>query len=199
MTTWLTLEQVGGCKRFYKGSRGNLQTTSSGSRQLRHRRQIGIEPIGRRAIGILSILQALTIGEFFLRVRTSFGCLEKKLQPTDGRCEQYTHKYSTCRVASREHAWLKSPSNSCHPRVMSHPLPHQTLTTSTSSLSLTSPIFATTSPTHARPSVHDPYSGKIMVETPGDTVEQSIRCRATACLSLFFLCSGGRQFFAFSF
>ena len=40
--------------------------------------------------------------------------LEKNLQPTDGRCEQYTHKYSTYRVAqhdhisSREHAWLES-------------------------------------------------------------------------------------------
>ena len=32
---------------------------------LRHRRQIGTKPIGRRAIGILSILQALTFGVFF--------------------------------------------------------------------------------------------------------------------------------------
>ena len=44
----------------------------------------------------------------------AFGCLEKNLQPTDGRCEHYTHKYSAYRVAqhdhisSREHAWLKS-------------------------------------------------------------------------------------------
>ena len=52
-------------------------------KQLRHRRQRGTKPIGRRTMGILSILQALTIGDF-LRVRTSFGCLEKYLQPTDG-------------------------------------------------------------------------------------------------------------------
>ena len=56
-------------------------------RQLRHRHQIGTEPIGRRAIGILIILQALTSGEFFLRVRTGFVCLEKNLQPTDGVCK----------------------------------------------------------------------------------------------------------------
>ena len=40
---------------------------------------------------------------------------------------------------------------------MFHSLPHLTLTTSTCSLSSASPIFPTTSPTHARPSVHDPY------------------------------------------
>ena len=40
--------------------------------------------------------------------------------------------------------------NRCHPRVMSRSLPHLTLTTSTSSLSLTSPIFPIISPTHGR-------------------------------------------------
>ena len=40
---------------------------------------------------------------------------------------------------------------------MSHSLPHLTLTTSTSSLSPTSPIFPTIYPRHTRPSVHDPY------------------------------------------
>ena len=70
-------------------------------------------------------------------------------QMTSRPCEQYTHKYSTYRVAqhdhnsSREHAWLKSckaqdSTSLCrkkksHPRVMSHSLPHLTLTTSTSS------------------------------------------------------------------
>ena len=89
--------------------------------------------------------------------------------PTIGLClcEQYTHKYSTYRVAqhdliaSRERASLKSwkaqdctslcPYNKCHPRVMSPSLPHLTLTTSTSSLSpisSTSPIFPTVSPAH---------------------------------------------------
>ena len=46
-------------------------------RQLRHRHRIGIKLTGRRAIGILSILQDLTICEIFLRVRINLGCLEK--------------------------------------------------------------------------------------------------------------------------
>ena len=70
-------------------------------------------------------------------------------------CEQYTHECSTYRVAqhdhisSREHAWLKSwkdqdthpcvTKNNCHPRVMSHSLPHMTLTTNTT----LSPISST--------------------------------------------------------
>ena len=81
------------------------------------------------------------------------------------RCEQNTHSNSMYRcaqcvtthteqidhISSREHAWLKSwkaqdctslcPKNNCHLRVMSHSLPHLMLTTSTSSLSLASPIF----------------------------------------------------------
>ena len=88
------------------------------------------------------------------------------------RCEQYTHKYSTCRVAqhnhipSREHAWLKikdctslCPKNNCHPRVMSHSLPHLTLTTSTSSLSPISStlIFPTVSPSQTSPMILNPY------------------------------------------
>ena len=91
-------------------------------------------------------------------------------------CGLCTHKCSTYRVAqhdhisSCEHACLKSweaqdctslcPKNKCHPCVMSHPLPHLTLTTSTSSLSpisSTSPIFPMVSPTHRRSVVHDPY------------------------------------------
>ena len=90
--------------------------------------------------------------------------------------EQYTNKYSTYRVAqhdhisSREHAWVKSwkaqdctslcPKNNCHPRVMSHSLPHLALTTSTSSLSpisSTSPLYPTVSPSHTRPMALDPY------------------------------------------
>ena len=47
--------------------------------------------------------------------------------------------------------------NNCHPRVMSRSLPHLTLTTSTSSLSPTSPIVPTFSPSHPSPSAHDPY------------------------------------------
>ena len=94
--------------RFCKESRGNLSAASSPSSNWDR-------TTGRRAVRILSILQGLTICvKKFLRVRTCFGCLENNLQTTDGRCEQYTHKYSTYRVAqhdhisSREHAWLKS-------------------------------------------------------------------------------------------
>ena len=66
MTTQLTRKQVcdsttgrgEACRQLGQG----LGPTC---RQLRHRRQSGTNPIGRRAIGILSILQALTIGDFF--------------------------------------------------------------------------------------------------------------------------------------
>ena len=58
---------------------------------------------------------------FFLRVRTSFGWLEKNFQTTDGVCEQNTRSNSMYRcaqcvtthteqndhISSREHAWLK--------------------------------------------------------------------------------------------
>ena len=98
----------------------------------------------------------------------------ENLQPTDGRCGQYTHKYNTKRVAqhdhisSREHAWPKScrardctsvcPQNNCHPRVMSHSLPHLTLTTNTGSLSpisTTSPMFPAVSSAHTRSMILD--------------------------------------------
>ena len=87
--------------------------------------------------------------------------MEKKprSQPTGGVNSAPT-KHSTYRVAQHitfQHAaWLKIKdctslclSNTCHPRVMSHSLPHLTLTTSTSSLSpisSTSP-YLSTSPT----------------------------------------------------
>ena len=139
--------------RFYKGRLETCRQLRQGRRptcrQLRHRHQSGTKPIGRRTIGILNILQALTIGDFFLRVRTGFGCLEKNLQPTDGGCEKYTHKYSTYRVAqhdhisSREHAWLKSYK--------------ATSTSSLSPISPTSLIFPAVSPAHTRSMILDPY------------------------------------------
>ena len=46
--------------------------------------------------------------------------------------------------------------NNCHPRVMSHPLPHLTPSTIPSSLSLAAPIFPTIPPTR-RPLAHDEY------------------------------------------
>ena len=105
---------------------------------------------------------------------SSFWC--GRIFPLPPLCEQYTHKYSTYRVAqhdhisSREHAWPKSckaqgctslyPSNNCHPRVMSYSSPHLTLTTSTSSLSpisSTSPIFPTVSPSQTSPVILNPH------------------------------------------
>ena len=49
------------------------------------------------------------------------------------------------------------PKTFCHPRVMSRSLPHLTLTTSTSSLSLTSPILQSSSSTHPSLLSHDPW------------------------------------------
>ena len=102
LTTSLTRKQVGGSTN----SRGET------CRQLRHRHQIGTEPIGRRALGILSILQCLTTGKFFSGLgQVPVAWRNTSSQPT-GRREQYTHKYSTCRVAqhdhisSREQAWF---------------------------------------------------------------------------------------------
>ena len=68
-------------------------------KQLRHRRQRGTKPIGRRAIGILSILQALITGDFFSESGQVSVAWKKNLQPTDGWCEQY----STYRVARHDH------------------------------------------------------------------------------------------------
>ena len=66
MTTRLTLKQVGGST---KGRRETCRQLREGRRptcrQLRHRRQSGTKPIRRLAIEILSILQDLTIGDFF--------------------------------------------------------------------------------------------------------------------------------------
>ena len=66
MTTRLTLKQVeGSTKGRGETCRQLRQGRGPTCRQLRHRRQRGTKPSGRRAIGILSILQALTIGDFF--------------------------------------------------------------------------------------------------------------------------------------
>ena len=75
-------------------------------RQRRPHRRTGIKPTGRRAIGIRSILQDLTIGgSFFLSVVDSFGCLKKNLQPIDGRRggEQVSLIIDGCEVHQGEH------------------------------------------------------------------------------------------------
>ena len=128
-TTRLTLKQAGGSTM----SRGET------CRRLRHRRQTGIKPSGRRAIGILSILQGLTICELFLNYD------QFRLLGSDKKFEQYTHKYSTYKTAWSHFITRGSRGgrfgiahlcvhNNCHPRVMSPSLPHVTQSTITSSL-----------------------------------------------------------------
>ena len=113
------------------------------------------------------------------------GVQEPMAPATSGLCEPHTHKYTTFRVAqhghisSREHAWPKScqaqdctsgyPKNNCHPRVMSHSLPHLTLTTSTSSLSpisSISPIFPMVSPSQTSPVIMSPSRLRSKPSTP---------------------------------
>ena len=100
-TTLLSQKQVGGStKSCGETCRQLRQDRGPTCKQLRHHRQRGTKPSGRRAIGIHNILQALTTVQIFLRVRTGFGLLGEK---TYGLCEQYTHKYSTYRVAQHDH------------------------------------------------------------------------------------------------
>ena len=154
-TTRLTLKQIGGST---KGSRG--KPADSFVRVAK----VAPKPLEDEQLEFSALFKPWLV-KHFSQSKDS-GCLEKNLQTTDGVCEQHTHKYSTCRVAqhdhisSREHAWLKSWKaqdctslclwNNCHPRVMSHSLPHLTLTPSISSLSpiSSSIIFPTVSPTH---------------------------------------------------
>ena len=90
MTTWLSLKQVGGSANSRgETSRQIRQYRWPTCKQLRRRRQRGTELIGRRAIGIPNIPQALTTGEFF----SGFGQVSvawRNLQPTDGRFDQHS-------------------------------------------------------------------------------------------------------------
>ena len=142
--------------RFYKGSRRN--------RQLRHRHRIRIEPIGRRAIGILCILQGLTILWFFSELGpVSVAWRKTSSLPTGGvnstptnkaRTELHSmitfhHANTRCSRAGR----LRIAHLCVLKTIVIHvscliPLPRLTLTTSTSSRSPTPPIFPTISPTH---------------------------------------------------
>ena len=83
-TTRLTLKQVGGStKGRGETCRQLRQDRGPTCKQLRHRRQIGTKPIGRRAIGLLSILPALATAGFFLRVRpVSVAWSKTSSQPT---------------------------------------------------------------------------------------------------------------------
>ena len=131
MTTRLTLKQVGGST---KGRGKTLQTTTSSS------------PNWDRTHWKTSSWHSQHSSrseDLWILVRgTSFGWLEN-LQTADRRCEQYTHKDSTYRVAQRDHIFITRTCvaqelqssglhifvslNNCHQRVMSHSLPHSTL------------------------------------------------------------------------
>ena len=114
-------------------------------------------------------------------------------------CEQYTHKYSTYRVAhsmitfhhantrgsrlrsckAQECTSLCLKKKNCHPRVMSHSLPHLTLTTSISSLSpssSTSPVFPTVSPSQTNTMNLNPniYPANGPQQSGGSTQIQSL-------------------------
>ena len=66
MTTPLTRKLVGGSADSRRETCRHLgQDCGPTCKKLRHRRQRGTKPSGRRAIGILSILQSLTTGEYF--------------------------------------------------------------------------------------------------------------------------------------
>ena len=152
--------------RFYKRPRGNLQTTSSGSRanlQLRHRRQSGTKLIVRRA-------KALTIGEFFSELgQVSVAWRKTSSQPTGGVNSTPTNTARTelHSMITFHHANTRGSragrlriAHLCVLRIIViHmscfiPLPHLTLTTSASSLSpipSTSPFFPTVSPSHTSP------------------------------------------------
>ena len=184
MTSWLTQKQVGGStKGGGETCRQLRQDRGPTCKQLRHRRQHGTKHIGRRAIGILSILQTLTTGEFFSELRQfSVAWRKTSSQPTESvnstptntaRTELHSmvtfHHANTrgSRAAKLRIAHLYVLD--CHPRVMSRSLPHLTLTTSTSSLSpisSTSLIFPTVSLLHTGLVILDPY-------TPCDVPRQS--------------------------
>ena len=145
--------------------------------RIRPRQQFGTVTIGRRENGTLGFLRGLTNRECFSEFRTSFGCWVINFPITDGECEQNTHSYSMYRCAqcvSTSNCTVCSlfitrtrvaqdcerlcPKTFSHPRVMSHSLPHLTLTTSTSSLSPTSPVTQSSSSAHPSLLSHDSYS-----------------------------------------
>ena len=70
------------------------------------------------------------------------------------------HHANTLKSCKAQDCTSVCHQNNCRPRVMSHSLPHLTLTTSTSSLSpisSTSHICPTVSPSHTSPMILNPY------------------------------------------
>ena len=127
-TAQSTLEQAG----------GPLKSRGETCRQLRPRQQIGIETIGRRAVGIPSIHHGLTIGDFFSELGpVSVDWRRTARQPTGSvnrtpnqtaRADAHTvchnsywtewsHVITRTRVAHGLHIFVSQ--SSCHTRVMS--------------------------------------------------------------------------------
>ena len=149
LTTSLTRTQVGD-STYSRGEtcRHLRRAREPSCKQLRHRRQRGTKPSGRRATGNLSTLQILTRGDFS-HSQDRFRLPGKKPPSQPMECVTSTpHKYSTYRVAhsvitfhhestrGSRIAHCLCPSNNCHPRDMSH-VP----------LFASSPIFPLTSQT----------------------------------------------------
>ena len=166
MTTQLTPKT---CWRFYKGSRGNLQTNSSGSQANPQTASLSSSTWDQTHWKTSNWNSKHSSSPdnwwFFLRVRTGS-------QPTGGvhstptntaRTELHSmitlHHANTrgSRAAKLRIAHLCVPKNNCHPRVMSHSLPHLTLTSrsSLSPFSSTSPSFPTVSPAQTRSMILD--------------------------------------------
>ena len=68
--------------RFFKPAPGNLSLSSTAT-------------ISRQEVGILGILHGLTIRDFFLSGRTSFGWPGDKLPDNQRVCRQNTHSHDT--------------------------------------------------------------------------------------------------------
>ena len=99
MTARLTLKRDGGSTKSREETCIQFrQDREPTCKQLRRQRRT--KPIGRREIGILSILHAMTTGVFFSQSWDRFRLPGEKPPANRRGCEQYTHKYSTYRVHS---------------------------------------------------------------------------------------------------
>ena len=165
-TSRLTLKQAGGSAK----SRGETC-------RLRPRQQIGTVTIGRREVGIPSILHGLTIRENVSSILDQFRLTEINFTTTDEKCEQNTHLNSMYRcaqclttyteqndhISSREHAWLNSAqaqgcTHWCLKTIVIHVLclvPYRTWHWPPAQV-LSSLFFPTISPSHPSPLAHVP-------------------------------------------
>ena len=176
----LNLEQAG----------GSFKSRWETWRFRRHRpgQQVGTATIGRREVGIPGTLHGLTIRDFSIFL-TSFGWPGDKLPDNRRECRQthlsqdiYEHVQFIRTVCSHAHALTTRGSRMhspglrigvlkiiCHPSVMSHPLQHLSLSTTTRSLSPTSPIFRPPLLPQSGPLEMDPYTVRDSMRSGGFT------------------------------